>query len=175
MLTLNKARGQTWSQHNFGLMNTNSVSDGFMMNFGAVLLQLCQPICSTTDPKASDRLSKVDPAFCASKHDPQSGVHIPDLDKETCLTSDENRPAPKSKPFSFSTEVFFLTHRALELGAKALHHQMVELSQSLNRLQRAYQDASQNGQSAVAQEIQERTDLIMSSYLCYKVFLTFLK
>lgn len=38
------------------------VSDGFMMNLGAVLLQLCQPFCTTpNDPKAL----KIDPTYGA--------------------------------------------------------------------------------------------------------------
>lgn len=39
-----------------------SVSDGFMLNLGAVLLQLCQPFCtSAEDPKAL----KIDPTYGA--------------------------------------------------------------------------------------------------------------
>lgn len=38
------------------------VSDGFMLNLGAVLLQLCQPFCtSAEDPKAL----KIDPTYGA--------------------------------------------------------------------------------------------------------------
>lgn len=38
------------------------VSDGFMLNLGAVLLQLCQPFCTThDDPKAL----KIDPTYGA--------------------------------------------------------------------------------------------------------------
>jgi hypothetical protein len=62
-----------------------------------------------------------------------------------------------------------MTHRALELGAKAVHSQMLQMSQNFNRLQRAYQDAEQSGQTPVAQQIQERMDVMMSSYLCFKV------
>lgn len=171
VLTLNKARGQTWTQHNMGLLNIDSASDGFFANFSAVLLHLCQPICSTSDSKSINRLAKVDPTYSTLKQDAESGVHLSNLDKETCLTPSDNRPAPTSLPFSFTTEIFYLTHRALELGAKSLHNQMVQLSQSLNRLQRAYQDASQSGQSPVAQEIQERMDVMMSSYLSLKVIL----
>ncbi len=64
-----------------------------------------------------------------------------------------------------------MTHRALELGAKAVHSQMLQMSQNFNRLQRAYQDAEQSGQTPVAQQIQERMDVMMSSYLCFKVYL----
>lgn len=38
------------------------VSDGFMLNLGAVLLQLCQPFCTTTDDPKS---LKIDPTYGA--------------------------------------------------------------------------------------------------------------
>ena len=62
-----------------------------------------------------------------------------------------------------------MTHRALELGVKAVHSQMLQMSQNVNRLQKAYQDAEQNDH--VVQQIQERMDVMMSSYLYFKVFL----
>jgi ubiquitin conjugation factor E4 A len=142
-----------------------------MTNLGAVLLQLCRPFCSIDDPKSYDRLSKIDATFCAAKETIDNGVHI-DLHKETCLITQENRPAAKTLPYSFSTELFYMTHRALELGVKAVHSQMLQMSQNFNRLQRAYQDAEQSGQTPVAQQIQERMDVMMSSYLCFKVIKT---
>ena len=63
---MNKARGQTWAQHDSGSLRANCVSDAFMVNLGAVLLRLCVPICSFDDPKAVSRLIKVDPTFCAT-------------------------------------------------------------------------------------------------------------
>ena len=58
----------------------------------------------------------------------------------------------------------------MELGAKAVHSQMLQMSQNFSRLQRAYQDAQQSGQTPVAEQIQERMDVMMSSYLSFKVF-----
>lgn len=158
-----------WAQHDMSAL-IHCVSDGFMVNLGAVLLQLCRPFISSEDPKAYDRLSKIDATFCAAKETQDNGVHIAELHKETCLITQENRPEAKTLPYSFSTELFYLTHRALELGAKAVHSQMLQMSQNFNRLQRAYQDAQQNGQTSVADQIQERMDVMMSSYLCFKVF-----
>ena len=63
---MNKARGQTWAQHDLGSIRANCVSDAFMVNLGAVLLRLCLPICSFNDPKALGRLAKVDPTYCST-------------------------------------------------------------------------------------------------------------
>ena len=157
-----------WAQHDMAAL-INCVSDGFMVNLGAVLLQLCRPFCSLEDPKSFDRLIKIDPTFCAAMQVKENGVHVADLNKETCLITQENRPSAKSLPYSFSTELFYMTHRALELGQKAIHNQILQLSQNLSRLQRAYQDAQQSGQTPVAEQVQERMDLMMSSYLSFKV------
>ena len=51
---------------------------------------------------------------------------------------------------------------------KVVHNQMVQLTQELNRIERAYQDA-QNQRAEVAQLIQQRMDHMMSTYLSYKV------
>ena len=169
VLALNKARGQMWSQHDM-TAQVHCVSDGFMINLGAVLLQLCRPFITSEDPKTNDRLSKIDATFCSAIQTKDNGVHIADLHKETCLITQENRPCAQSLPYSFSTELFFLTHRAMELGAKAVHSQMLQMSQNFSRLQRAYQDAQQSGQTPVAEQIQERMDVMMSSYLSFKVF-----
>lgn len=101
------------------------------------------------------------------------GVHLLDMSKETCLIAyneeeEATEKRPYNGPFTFLTELFFLTHRALELGVKVVHNQMVQLTQELNRIERAYQDA-QNQRAEVAQLIQQRMDHMMSTYLSYKV------
>ena len=103
----------------------------------------------------------------------EEGVHLLDMSKETCLiASNEEEEAaerrPFNGPFTFLTELFYLTHRALELGVKVVHNQMVQLTQELNRIERAYQDAH-NQRAEVSQLIQQRMDQMMSTYLSYKV------
>ena len=169
---MNKARGQTWTQHQSGqLLKASCVSDGFMVNLSAVLLQLCKPFTSVDDPKAQDRLAKIDPAYGRLGHDPENGANLKEFNKETCLIGPTDlNPEFIQQPFSFSTELFFMTHRSLELGNRTVHAQLVKLSQELSRLQRAFQDA--NGQSGqAAEQIQERMDHLMSSYLCLKAVL----
>lgn len=178
VLSMNKARGQTWAQHDSGSLRANCVSDAFMVNLGAVLLKLCLPICAFNDSKALGRLAKVDPTYCATPSHTvgdEEGVHLLDMSKETCLiASNEEEEAaerrPFNGPFTFLTELFYLTHRALELGVKVVHNQMVQLTQELNRIERAYQDAH-NQRAEVSQLIQQRMDQMMSTYLSYKATL----
>lgn len=170
VLSLNRARGQTWHSHQqlqAQAVRSGCVSDGFAMNLAAVLLQLCRPFCSLQDAKAHDRLVKVDPTFSIRTEGP---VRLRDLHKETCLTVSSSRAEP-AENYSFTTELFYATHKALELGPKVLHNQMIQLSQDFTRLQRAYTDAQQSGQTVVAEQIQERMDQMMSSYLSFKAIL----
>ena len=142
-----------------------------MVNLSAMLLQLCKPFTAADDPKAIERLKKIDPAYGRLGHDPENGANLKEFNKETCLIGpNELNIEPMQRPFSFSTELFFMTHRSLELGNRTVHAQLVKLSQELTRLQRAYQDA-QGQSSQVAEQIQERMDLLMSSYLCLKAVL----
>ena len=174
LLHLNKARGQTWAQHHASVLKGNCATDGFMLNFEAILLKLCAPFCAPGDAKALERLAKIDPTFCAATADQISdtnGIHMDELYKETCLlTASEDEKRPCNAPFSFLTEVFYLAHRALELGSKVVHSQMVQMSQDLNRMQRAYQDA-QSQQREVAEEIQRTMDRLMTTYLSCKAAL----
>ena len=57
----------------------------------------------------------------------EKGVHLRGLHSETCLipTSDgEKRPVARS--FSFVTECFFLTHRALDLGYRVVLEKLIK-------------------------------------------------
>lgn len=63
-LHANADRGKLWSAQapELNPSTYSSVSDGFMINLGNVLLRLCQPFCS--DPK-DKKILKVDPTYCA--------------------------------------------------------------------------------------------------------------
>ena len=171
-----------WAQHDMAAL-LDSASDGFMVNLSAVLLLLCRPFASDQDPVKSDqRLFKIDPLYASALPSDDNGVHMAGLDTETRLIppppSGEDPPIPEAAlPFSFSTELFFMAHKSVELGPKAVHAQLVQLSQTAHRLQRAHQDAVQNGGGGggshygVAEQIQERLDSIMASYLSLKAIL----
>lgn len=63
-LKSNADRGKLWNVHTPALNPAAymTVSDGFMLNFMAVLLHLSQPFCS--DVK-NGKILKVDPTYCA--------------------------------------------------------------------------------------------------------------
>ena len=94
------------------------VSDGFLINLGAVLLQLC-------------RLIKIDVTFCSAIQT-TTAFTLPIC---TRITPTKTPKGAQSQLYYFSAE---LTHRAMELGAKAVHSQMLQMSQNFSRLQNAY-------------------------------------
>ena len=61
----NANRGKLWnSQNNMGITDVTTVSDGFMLNLGNVLLRLCHPFCS----KPNDiKILKIDPTYCIAE------------------------------------------------------------------------------------------------------------
>jgi ubiquitin conjugation factor E4 A len=62
-LHANENRGKLWNSHN-EIIDDKSVSDGFMLNLGNVLLKLCQPFCS----KPNDiKILKIDPTYCSAE------------------------------------------------------------------------------------------------------------
>lgn len=67
-LHANASRGKLWNSHNnTGLPDVTSVSDGFMLNLGNVLLRLCQPFCSKPD---DTKILKIDPTYCGAEVNP---------------------------------------------------------------------------------------------------------
>lgn len=74
--------------------------------------------------------------------DVDNGVHMKKLSDETCLVpSSEEAPKPCSKgSFSFITECFFMTHRALKLGFHVVLDKTQILYQEIARMQRALED-----------------------------------
>lgn len=73
---------------------------------------------------------KIDATFCGATRTKDNGVHIADFHKETCLINQKNRPTAKTIPFTLSTELFYMTQQALELGVKAVHSQMLQMSRT---------------------------------------------
>lgn len=170
-LQANADRGKLWNDHDLNLGASPCVSDGFMLNLGAVLLQLCQPFCSNTaDPK----LLRIDPTYCAAKvlGDTEiclKGVHMKKLALETCLIpAQEDTSRPSSETYGFVTECFYLTHKALDLGFRVTFKHLMKLNHELARMQRAFIDVrNQAGaNSEVAQTISEHMEVDMIRLLC---------
>ncbi|XP_029162873.1 ubiquitin conjugation factor E4 A [Nylanderia fulva] len=171
-LHANANRGKLWnSQMDMGLLGVLCVSDGFMLNVGNVLLRLCQPFCV----KFNDtKIPKIDPTYCSAevKNETDSlkyGIHMKELSSETCLIpTPEGERRPIADSYGFTTECFFLTHRALDLGYRVILDKFLRTNQDLARIQRAYNDAQIGGSSEVLELITQRMETEMIKYLSLK-------
>ncbi|XP_072949270.1 ubiquitin conjugation factor E4 A [Epargyreus clarus] len=143
-LKSNTARGKLWNVQAAEMSSATltCVTDGFMLNLGAVLLHLCQPFCNTPDDPKS---LKIDPTYgavtpeqCAAK-----SVHLDCLYNETCLLpareGDDGRslPRPTADTYNFVTECFFMTQKCIDLGVRVCAEKMWRVGQELGRAQRA--------------------------------------
>ena len=54
------------------------------------------------------------------------------------LPLQEGTQRTTSTSYSFSTEIFFMAHKALDLGFRTVQEKFVKLNQELSRLQGAY-------------------------------------
>lgn len=117
-----------------------SASDAFMMNLANITLRLCQPFCTGLN---DGKILKIDPTYLAvPEPDPKNRISLHGLATETCLIpTSTNEVRPTAEKYSFLTEIFFITHRALDLSFRICVDQLVQLNQDLSQLQRAYSDA----------------------------------
>lgn len=62
-LHANASRGKIWNSHVHEVSQgaAQTVSDGFMLNLGNVLLKLCEPFCKIN----GDKILRIDPTYCA--------------------------------------------------------------------------------------------------------------
>ena len=128
--------------------NMIQVTDGFANNLSNVLLLFCKPFASPRDPK----LLKIDPRYSQADSLPLGQDSVPDsnqihmrlLKEETFLsTADQSEPQIDMTSFkvNFMTEMFFMTHKSLEVGYKSCQERFLRLATDLNTVQRLYQDA----------------------------------
>ncbi|XP_043248079.1 ubiquitin conjugation factor E4 A isoform X1 [Colletes gigas] len=170
----NSGRGKIWNLQTDVSFNTVCVSDGFMLNLGNVLLRLCQPFCIKLN---ESKVPKIDPTYCAAETNNENEclnhtIHLKGMSSETCLipvSEDDTRPVAKT--FGFTTECFFLTHRALDLGYRVVLDKFLRTSHDLVRIQRVFQDAQTGGSSEVSELISQRMNEEMTKYLSLKASL----
>ncbi|KAG7308621.1 hypothetical protein JYU34_005843 [Plutella xylostella] len=166
-LKTNVARGKLWNVQagEISAATLTCVSDGFMMNLGAVLLQLCQPFCTTpNDPKAL----KIDPTYgavppeeCAAK-----SVHLDCLHSETCLLPPrEHAPRPAADTYSFVTECFFMTQKCIDLGVRVCAEKLWRCGQELGRAQRALSDAAAVSAAHMLDPLRQRAQHLMTKFV----------
>ncbi|XP_053995108.1 ubiquitin conjugation factor E4 A [Hylaeus volcanicus] len=168
----NASRGKIWnSQNNVGFSAMLCVSDGFMLNLGNVLLRLCQPFCIKLK---ESKVPKIDPTYCAAETSVENeclnrAVHLKGMSSETCLIPiSEHDARPVAKTFGFTTECFFLTHRALDLGYRVVSEKFLRTSQDLSRV---YQDAQSGGNPEVLEMVAQRMEAEMTKYLSLRASL----
>ncbi|CAG0900624.1 unnamed protein product [Darwinula stevensoni] len=155
-------------------------SDGFVLNLGAVLLLLCEPFAGNPP---NPKMQKVSPYYWKACGTAQGlatrGVHYRYESTDTTLVPpiDEHQTDLQrlfeGLSFNFPTECFFLTHRALDIGFRAVGGRYLEVNQSLGRLQRLHADtvAQAGASSSAAQSIQENLEGGMTRYLSMKAVL----
>ncbi|XP_078043228.1 ubiquitination factor E4A [Augochlora pura] len=173
-LRLNANKGKIWNtQNDMGLNGMLCVSDGFMLNLGYVLLRLCQPFCIKQN---QTKVPKIDPTYCAVETTEDDSlndvIHLKGLSSETCLIpTSEGGARPVAKTFSFTTECFYLTHRALDLGYRVVLDKLIRSNHDLLQIQRVYEDAQTGGSSEVFEIITQRREQEMTKYLSLKASL----
>ncbi|CAG9561890.1 unnamed protein product [Danaus chrysippus] len=168
-LKFNSARGKLWNVQTSDIGMTNCVSDGFMLNLGAVLLHLCQPFCNTADdPKAL----KIDPTYGAVSPEeaPSKSVHL-SLHSETCLLpareADDGTPIkrPTAETYNFVTECFFMTQKCIDLGVRVCAEKMWRIGQEVGRAQRALSDA---GPARIMEPMRQRATFLMTKFVTFR-------
>ena len=64
------------------------------------------------------------------------------LPSETCIiTLAEGEQRPTNPTYNFTTEIFFMAQKSMDLGFRTVQEKFTKLNQELNRLQTAYRDA----------------------------------
>lgn len=146
-ITSNQKRGQIWNAHSSMILgNFTTAPDSFMVGLCGILLRLCQPLM-----RPQLKVLMVDPTYSAVKNEEmqEKQVHMKDYEKETCLIScDENEQRVTAEKFNFITELFFLTHKCIDLSFRVCIEKVNQFNREIHRLQSAYQDAAQGGGSS---------------------------
>ncbi|CAL4064415.1 unnamed protein product [Meganyctiphanes norvegica] len=151
-LEANSGRAGLWQVHG-QVQGTMYVCDGFMVNLGAVMLQLAQPF--TQEPK-SPKILKIDHRYCKSPSSSTGtnggveGAYTGDLGKQTCLVpppegEEDSMLQETPDQYSFISSCFFLTHRALHLGVQVVCQKLYKMEQEVGRLRHQYQEIVASG------------------------------
>lgn len=163
----NVARGQIWNAHNpAGLLGASKIApDSFMIGLCSVLLRLCKPLLRPTF-----KVFDVDATYYAVNENDrkQKNVHMYDGDKVTCLIPipNENQQRKTADSYNFVTEIFYMTHKAYDLGYRICIEKYFRMNREMGRLQDAYNDAMLQGGSETAQHMMESLTVKMKEYMC---------
>jgi len=171
-LSANEARGKMWTSQMGPLLSATLASDGFMLNFGSCLLKFCKPLTSDWAKMSKVEASYVAKECLVTEDSRLTGVHMRGLHNDTCLVPLAEGATRDTLPnYSFTTEIFFMAHKAIDLGFRTVQEKFVKLNQELGRLQNAYRDTMAGGGGAAGEQIQTRMETAMQRYLTYKAAL----
>lgn len=136
-----------------------------MAGLCGVLLRLCKPLLR---PKF--KVLDVDPTYFAviEADRPKKSVHMYGVEKETCLISmaDSEQPRKTADSYNFVTEVFYMTHKAIDLGYRVCIEKFNQMNREMARLQDLYRDSQAQGASEVSQNMMDALMAHMPKYLC---------
>jgi ubiquitin conjugation factor E4 A len=138
-LHANSARGQMG--HTISpLLNIRVAPDSFMINLANVLLRLSRPLL-----KPQLKVMSVDPTYTWVKDDEMdaANVHMKGIHKETCLLPLAEDERVIAASYNFVTELFFMTHKAIDLSYRVCIEKLIKMNRELSRLRSAYQDTAQ--------------------------------
>jgi len=125
---------------------SNLASSGFLINLGAMLLDLCQPFCRDPHIKklvqvnadycqAKDGDVLEDPMACCSNGAGGKGLHMTGLETETGLVPQEGMEDEKDillKEYGFISDIFFMTHKCLYIGLNQAHKELDRMNKELD-------------------------------------------
>ena len=176
----NAGRGKMWTNEMGPWLSNTFASDGFMLNLEAVLLMFCKPFAEGV---GNTRMLKIDPTYTSvesavSEDAKAKNVHLREAQKETFLVPSETEDKEKEdvpESFNFITDIFFLTHKSLDLGFRVCHEKLVKMNQELGRQQQMYRELMSSGQgsSPAGEVIQKKMDALMTRYMITRIFCNF--
>ena len=183
---LNALRDRSKMWTNEMVMNSGSVvqvSDAFILNLSHVLLLLCQPFASDYNPKLlkiDARYTQLEELAIGSDASTPTKAHLRRMKEETFITGKAEEGSSNSVDMSsyvmnFMTEIFFLTHKSLEIGFKSCHERFLRLAGDLNTVQRMFEDARNqtlgSSSDSVVERLQDQLDKGMNQFLSMKTIL----
>ena len=129
----------------------------------------CKPFAEGV---GNTRMLKIDPTYTSvesavSEDARAKNVHLREAQKETFLIPSEAEDKEKEdvpESFNFITDIFFLTHKSLDLGFRVCHEKLFKMNQELGRHQQMYRELMSSGQgsSPAGDVIQKKMDTLMT-------------
>ena len=103
-----------------------------MLNLGSCLLRLCAPMADN-----AHKMDKVEPSYsgkvtAVAEDKRLAHHHMASLAQETCLVSLEEADRDKRETlatYNFPTEIFFMTHKTLDIGFRPVQEKFIKLNQ----------------------------------------------